>query len=41
MGKATNYNLFDDHLEICSLNPITGFTRNGYCDTNEHDKGYI
>ncbi|CAF0723253.1 unnamed protein product [Brachionus calyciflorus] len=26
-------------LEVCSISPLTGFTRNGKCATNVHDLG--
>lgn len=34
-----NYNIFGEPLITCSTKPITGFFRNGCCDTNEKDIG--
>ena len=28
-----------NHLEACRLSPITGFSRNGYCQSKDHDIG--
>ena len=32
-------NILQSKLEICSKEPLTGFTRNGYCTTGPMDKG--
>ena len=32
-------NLFDEVIEECCLNPITGFFRNGFCHTDKLDRG--
>ena len=32
-------NVFDEPLSDCSLNPLTGFFRNGCCDTSDQDAG--
>lgn len=32
-------NVLGEALEPCSLDPITGFFRNGCCDTNASDRG--
>jgi uncharacterized protein len=32
-------NIYDKSLEICSINPITGFYRDGYCNTGINDLG--
>lgn len=32
-------NVFNEPLEVCGKDPITGFFRNGYCDTCEEDYG--
>ena len=32
-------NVFGQPLEICSLNPLTGFYRDGYCHTGPDDSG--
>lgn len=39
--KPSNYqkNVLGSKLEVCSLQPITGFYRNGCCETDENDMG--
>lgn len=32
-------NVLGTKLEVCNLNPITGFTRNGCCETGPEDIG--
>lgn len=32
-------NILGTNLEVCSLNPITGFTRSGCCETGPEDLG--
>jgi uncharacterized protein (DUF2237 family) len=32
-------NVLGDRLEACSINPMTGFFRDGCCDTNREDVG--
>ena len=32
-------NVFGEPLEPCSLKPVTGFYRNGCCETGPHDLG--
>jgi hypothetical protein len=32
-------NVLGGELEPCSLNPVTGFYRNGCCETGPHDTG--
>lgn len=32
-------NVLGETLEVCSLNPMTGFLRNGCCDTGPEDVG--
>ena len=32
-------NVLGTSLQTCSLNPITGFTRTGYCETDTEDLG--
>ena len=32
-------NILGTNLEVCSLNPITGFTRSGCCETGQEDLG--
>ncbi len=37
--KDISLNIFNLPLETCSLNPLTGFFRNGCCDTGREDVG--
>jgi uncharacterized protein (DUF2237 family) len=37
MNKSLN--VFDDVLEPCSENPVTGFFRDGCCNTSDEDAG--
>ena len=32
-------NVFDEVIEVCCKNPITGFYRDGFCHTDEFDRG--
>ena len=32
-------NIFDEVLHECCSDPITGFFRDGFCNTNEYDQG--
>lgn len=32
-------NVFGEPLKVCGTNPITGFYRNGCCETDDDDKG--
>ena len=32
-------NVLGSQLEVCSLDPLTGWFRDGYCRTNHHDHG--
>ncbi len=38
-GRRTARNVLGGALESCSFNPITGFFRNGCCDTSPQDIG--
>ena len=38
-GPAQPRNVFGGKLEECSIKPMTGFFRNGCCDTSEQDVG--
>ena len=38
-GRAPSRNVFGERLEPCSLKPMTGFFRNGCCDTGIEDVG--
>ena len=37
--KKSPKNILNENLKICSLNPITGFNRDGYCKTGKDDLG--
>ena len=39
--EPSNYqkNVLGSKLEVCSLQPMTGFYRNGCCETDENDMG--
>ena len=39
MNNQTQLNIFQEPLEECSCKPMTGYFRNGCCDTSELDKG--
>ncbi|OUS27413.1 hypothetical protein A9Q99_15150 [Gammaproteobacteria bacterium 45_16_T64] len=39
MEKDESINVFGETLESCSETPITGFFRDGCCNTNEQDVG--
>ena len=32
-------NVFDEVIEVCCTNPITGFYRDGFCHTDAFDRG--
>ncbi len=38
-GRLPSRNVFGGPLESCSANPVTGFFRNGCCDTGPEDAG--
>ncbi len=38
-GGRPSRNVLGERLEICSLKPMTGFFRNGCCDTSRQDFG--
>jgi uncharacterized protein (DUF2237 family) len=38
-GRRPSLNVLGGPLEICSLKPMTGFYRNGCCDTGADDRG--
>lgn len=38
-GTAKPVNLLGEDLELCSLDPMTGFLRNGCCDAHIQDGG--
>jgi uncharacterized protein len=35
----TQLNVYGKLLKPCSFNPLTGWYRSGYCETDEHDYG--
>lgn len=39
MQKENSVNIFGDPLLPCSLDPVTGFFRDGCCNTDEQDLG--
>ena len=39
MSKSNQLNIKNKLLEPCSLDPLTGFYRNGCCDTGNNDRG--
>ena len=38
-GRKPSLNVFGEPLQVCSLNPMTGFFRDGCCDTSRQDRG--
>jgi hypothetical protein len=38
-SHTTARNVLGTELEPCSLDPLTGFFRDGCCNTDEHDRG--
>ena len=39
MVQAVPKNVFGNALEVCSTNPMTGYYRDGYCNTGASDTG--
>ena len=39
MAKQQNKNVLGTALQVCSTSPLTGFTRNGCCETGPDDTG--
>ena len=39
MNEIKQKNVFGEPLEICSTNPLTGWLRDGCCNTQQNDKG--
>jgi uncharacterized protein len=39
MPKTDSLNVLGGPLETCSLDPLTGWFRDGCCDTDGHDRG--
>ena len=38
-GRPSARNVLGERLEVCSLKPMTGFFRDGCCDTSREDVG--
>lgn len=38
-GRPAQLNVFGEPLALCSERPLTGWTRNGCCETDAHDMG--
>ena len=38
-GRKPSLNVLGEPLQLCSLNPMTGFFRDGCCDTSGEDRG--
>lgn len=39
MSRNTEKNVLGTPLQVCSLDPLTGFTRTGCCETGIEDRG--
>ena len=39
MSKEIQKNVLGENLELCSNNPLTGWYRDGCCNTDENDHG--
>ena len=39
MSAADQKNVFGSSLEVCSVSPVTGWYRDGFCRTDQHDHG--
>ena len=39
MSEEDQLNIFNEPLEACSFDPVTGFFRSGCCETSEQDAG--
>ena len=37
--RMSQINVFDEPINECCSNPITGYFRNGFCHTDKHDRG--
>ena len=37
MSKEEVINIFGDKIEACCHDPVTGYFRDGFCNTDEHD----
>ena len=39
MSTEEVINIFGDKIEACCHDPVTGYFRDGFCNTDEHDFG--
>lgn len=39
MTQSSQKNVLGDELSPCCFDPMTGYFRNGYCETDKHDHG--
>ena len=39
--KEMVINIFGDEIEACCYDPMTGYFRDGFCNTDEHDHGSL
>ena len=39
MSEEDQLNIFNEPLQACSFDPVTGFFRSGCCETSEQDTG--
>lgn len=39
MAKEKTKNILGNELQSCCIEPVTGFFRGGYCNTNQMDQG--
>ena len=39
MSEEDQLNIFNEPLEVCSFDPVTGYFRSGCCETSEQDTG--
>ena len=39
MSEEDQLNIYNEPLEACSFDPVTGFFRSGCCETSEQDTG--
>ena len=40
MSKSKQKNVFGEPLEDCSHDPLTGWYRDGCCNTDDNDRGF-
>merc|ERR1711983_171307 len=39
MAARNQLNIYGENLEVCSMAPLTGWFRDGYCNTDKYDTG--